>query len=118
MMDRSAIRAAILAASNPAPVPVKVPGLGTVFVVVQTAYTADIARELLDKHRADDRLNVGRTLATIICDQDGELLFDIASTEDVAALAKLRSDTVSTIFLAANKANSVDVQEDQEPGKA
>ncbi|HVJ19449.1 MAG TPA: hypothetical protein VM686_28715 [Polyangiaceae bacterium] len=117
-MDRAELRAAVLAASNPAPVSRDVPGLGKVFVIVQTAYTADIAREKLQKHQKDDRFNTGRTLATILCDADGEPLFDVADLEDVAALTKLRSSAISAILAAANEVNSVDVPEGSEPGKA
>ena len=117
-MDRAALRAAVMAASNPPPVPLKVPGLGAVYVMVQTAYTADVARELLAKHQANDRLNVGRSLATILCDADGELLFDVGDIEDVKALAKLRSSVVAQIFDTANEANSVSIPEGVEPGKA
>ena len=115
-MDRAALRAVFETASNPKPVKTKVAGLGTVYIAVQTAFSADEAAKQLEQHAKPDGLDIGRRLAAVICDEEGAPLFDIANDEDVRVLAKLKSSAIVKLFNAANKANSVELVEGEEPG--
>ncbi|KQV85432.1 hypothetical protein [Rhizobacter sp. Root1221] len=104
-LDRMSLRAAVAAATNPPPVKVEIPGLGEVFVAVQTIYTASQNRKRLDALRKDDGLDVGRSLSMVLCDEAGAMLFDIDSEADAHTLSSLTPDVVRRIYEAANKAN-------------
>lgn len=102
------LRDTILAATVFPPVEAKgIPVLGNVFVAVNSAYSSSLARKALAEMEADDGCNTGRTLATILTDENGVLLFDVRNPEDVLALSKLQNTTISAILTAASKANSI-----------
>jgi hypothetical protein len=108
------LRDSILAATTLAPVQVTVPGIAEpVYVAVNSAFSSAQARKDLEECGKDDGRNAGRTLATILCDAEGKLLFDVRNDDDALALSKLGNATISAILAAATKANSA-----PEPGKA
>lgn len=109
-MKREDLIARIKAASNPKPASVEVPGLGAVFVRVMTAFDADGMRKKLETLPKDDGCQIGRMLATVLCDQTGSPLFNLDDAEAVLMLSKLPQDTAAAVLRAANEATS--------PGKA
>ena len=97
-MSRDALIGRILAASSPKPVAIEVPGIGQVYRKVMTAYDADQMRKQVEKLPKDDGCDVGRTLAFILCDEDGALLFDPADAETVLKLSKLSTEAQQAVF--------------------
>lgn len=86
----------------------EVPGLGTCFVRVMTPYDSDRARAALARHASkEDGCQMGRLLATVLCDAEGAALFDIDADADVYLLAHLRPEATRVIFAAHRKANGV-----------
>jgi hypothetical protein len=111
MMDAEKLRQTILSRVNPPPVGLEVEGMGQVFVCVQTAYAASQTRAVLEKFGNADHLRDGRTLARILCDAAGELLFDAENDEHALALSKLDPAVSAAIFEAAANANRPKVVE-------
>lgn len=105
--SRQDLQALIAAASGPAPQAVDVPGLGRVYVRVMTAYDSDIARKALEAARADDGCEIGRLLATVLCDAGGAPLYDVASADDVLMLSRLPGAVNEAVFKAHRAANGV-----------
>jgi hypothetical protein len=105
--SRQDLQALIAAASGPAPQAVDVPGLGRVYVRVMTAYDSDIARKALEAARADDGCEIGRLLATVLCDAGGAPLYDIANAADVMMLSRLPGAVNEAVFKAHRAANGV-----------
>jgi hypothetical protein len=110
-MSRDALIASILSASSPKPVRLEADGIGSVFVRVMTAFDADYARKQLAEHKKEDGCETGRLLACLLCDENGELLFDVANPETVLKLSKLPPGVSTKVLTAANSANGA------EPGK-
>lgn len=107
-MSRDAILAAIKAASAPPPKSETISGLGEVFVRVMTPYDSDLARAKLAKHDgAEDGCRIGRLLATILCDETGEPLYDVDNLDDVRMLSRLHRDVSDAVFKAHRAANGV-----------
>lgn len=110
-MDKDALRAAVRAASGPAPVARHIKGLGDVFIAIQTAYSADLARARLAKAGdGDDGLSAGRAIAAVLCDATGAPAFDIDSVEDLRLLSDLPMSVISEIFRATNEVNAPQVE--------
>jgi len=108
-MNRDQLIASILKASSPKPIRLEVDSIGPVFVRVMTAYDADMSRKLIDAHKAkEDGCEMGRYLATLLCDEKGELLFDGNDHDTVLKLSKLAPRAQTAILQAANQANSAD----------
>lgn len=106
-MSPADVKAAIAAASAPPPHAVEVPGLGTVHVRVLTPFSSAQSRRLLKSFDAEDDLHTGRVLALVLCDEQGELLYDPANAEDAATLARLPAPMSEAIFNAHRQANGV-----------
>jgi hypothetical protein len=107
-MKPEQLRASILKASSPKPIRLEVEGIGPVFVKVQTAYDADVNRKRLDAAKKDDNCEIGRLLAIMLCDEEGNPLFDLADDATAMQLAKLPGSVQSAILDASNKANTSD----------
>lgn len=117
MMDRADILAAFAAAANPAPVALGIKELPGAFVRVNTTGTqAEAAEKLKGFDDADGKGNA-RSLAVILCDESGSLLFDVKDPAQVDLLHSLRSAVSNRIFRVSNEVNRVRVDED-DPGKA
>lgn len=107
-MSRDALRAALAALSNPAPVQVEVRGQ-TFWVRVLTAHDADLMRQAAERHKdSKDGCDSGRSLAYLLCDADGATIFDADSADDVLMLSRLHPEVRESLFEAANKANGID----------
>lgn len=99
------IRARILTRANPAPLPVDVPAWGRVWVRVQTVADMEAIKQLPeDKHR------LARSVARVLCDEAGVLLFDPESDSDVASIAALPWVDLSAVLKAAESAASPPVE--------
>jgi len=107
-MNRDQLIASILKASSPKPIRLEVDSIGPVFVRVMTAYDAEMSRKVIDANKKEDGCEMGRYLATIICDEKGEALFDVADHDAVLRLSKLPTRVNTAILQAANQANSAD----------
>jgi hypothetical protein len=103
-MTRDELISRIVAASSPKPVKVEVPGIGEVYRRVMTAYDADAMRKQMEKLPQDDGCHVGRTLAFVLCDEDGAPLFDPTNAEDVLMLSKLPAGASQVVLRSANEA--------------
>lgn len=106
--SRQDLRALIKSAGNPAPVAATIEGLGEVFLKVQTIATSEVNRKklrTLQEEKGEDGLQTGRALALVICDAEGNYLYDIDSHEDLHELAALRPEVANAIFEAAGDAN-------------
>lgn len=107
-MNRDQLIASILKASSPKPIRLEVDSIGPVFVRVMTAYDADMSRKMIEANKKDDGCEMGRFLATMLCDEKGEPLFDVANQESVLMLSKLQPKVSRVILDAATQANSSD----------
>ena len=107
-MNRDQLIASILKASSPKPIRLEVDSIGPVFVRVMTAYDADITRKSLDATKKDDGCDIGRLLASMLCDEKGDLLFAATEADTVLKLSKLPPKAQTAILNAANQANSAD----------
>lgn len=110
-MTKDELRAKILATSNPKPVPVDVPEWGGVFV--RPLLVGEIEDNNAD---IDPKLRMARGIARMLCDENGELLFDPESTSDLFAINGLRASTLSAINAAMAAVNVTTVEGAQELG--
>lgn len=119
-MDIATLRAAVGAAQNPAPHLVRdVPGLGDVFVRINTARQAAEARRVIAAKAAADEasgLAVGRSLATLLCDETGALAFDPESDADAVMLANLSERAIHRLMTEATRANFPELEKDAAEG--
>lgn len=100
-MDRAAQIAAILSVCDTPPAALEVEGLGTVYVKMMNAYDAHHARVKVGDDK-NDGLHVGRNLAVLICDEKGELLFDVNDPTHILKLSKMRPRIQNKIMRTAN----------------
>lgn len=99
-MDKAALRERILATANPKPSPVEVEGWGTVYVKPLTV--GDIESFNSD---TDPALKAARSIARVLCDEHGELIFDANSPEDLFAINRLPLNSISVINGAVDRLN-------------
>lgn len=100
-MTRDELRAKILATASPKPVPVNVPEWGDVYV--KPLLVGEIESMSSD---ADPKLQTARGVARMLCDQNGELLFDPTSAEDLFAINRLRASSLNRIHAAMEEVNA------------
>ncbi|QRF55738.1 hypothetical protein [Variovorax paradoxus] len=100
-MNREELRAKILATASPAPVPVNVPEWGDVYV--KPLLVGEIETMSSD---ADPKLQTARGVARMLCDKNGELLFDVNSAEDLFAINRLRASSLNRIHAAMEEVNA------------
>ena len=117
-MDRAELIAAFAAIANPAPRPLNLPEFPGACARVQTTGGQSETVEALRKFDAADGRGNARTLAMILCDADGNLIFDIDNKEHVEILNGLPSIVSNAIFKASNEANSVRIEDEEDPKKA
>lgn len=99
-MDKAALRARILATANPKPMPIEVAAWGTVYIKPLTV--GDIESFSSD---VDPALKAARSIARVLCDEHGELIFDPTSAEDLFAINGLRMDSLKAINDAVERMN-------------
>ena len=100
-MNKAQLRERILATANPKPTPIEVEGWGTVYVKPLTV--GDIESFNDD---TDPALKAARSIARVLCDEAGELLFDPSSPEDLFAINRLPLNSISVINGAVEKMNA------------
>lgn len=93
----AALRARILATANPKPVAVEVEAWGIVYVKPLTVADLDAAET-----EQDPKLANARGLAKVLCDEEGVLLFDPNSADDLFALMRLKLSDVTVLHAAIN----------------
>lgn len=103
-MTRDDLIASILGRSSPKPIPVEYDGQAG-FVRVMTAYDADLTKKKLEAVKKDDGCETGRLLAMLLCDEEGNLLFDVNDADAVLKLAKLPPDFQVAFLGASRKSN-------------
>ena len=99
-MNKSELRARILATANPKPFPLDIEEWGDVFVKPLLVGELESLNE-----DVDPKLRTARGVARVLCDKHGELIFDPASTEDLFAINGLRSESLNKIQAAMEKVN-------------
>lgn len=100
-MTRDELRAKILATASPKPVPVNVPEWGDVYV--KPLLVGEIETMSAD---ADPKLQTARGIARMLCDKNGELLFDVNSADDLFAINRLRASSLEQIHKAMEQVNA------------
>lgn len=100
-MTRDELRAKILATASPKPVPVNVPEWGDVYV--KPLLVGEIESMSTD---IDPKLQTARGVARMLCNEAGELLFDVNSPDDLFAINRLRASSLSKIHAAMDQVNA------------
>lgn len=100
-MNKADLRARILATADPKPTSIEVDGWGTVYVKPLTV--GDIESFSVD---TDPALKAARSIARVLCDEAGELIFDPQSAEDLFAINRLPLSAISVINGAVEKMNA------------
>jgi len=99
-MNKSELRARILATANPKPFPLDIEEWGDVYVKPLLVGELEAISD-----DVDPKLRTARGVARVLCDKHGELIFDPASTEDLFAINGLRSESLNKIQAAMEKVN-------------
>lgn len=110
-MNKAELRAKILATANPKPTPIDVPEWGRVFA--KPLLVGDIESFSED---ADPALKTARSLARVLCDESGELLFDPTSAEDLFSINRLPLSSIKAVNAAVEKMNASSADEATELG--
>lgn len=105
------LRAKVLATSNPKPFPVDVPEWGGVFI--RPLRVGEIETMGADM---DPKLRTARGIARMLCDANGDLLFDPNSTEDLFAINNLRASSLNAIHAAMDETNATSDQAQESLG--
>jgi hypothetical protein len=100
--DKTAFMAAMRAAANPKPLQIDVDGLGVCYV---RAITAGQGSELAGMDSVDKKYENVRNVAIVLCDADGNLLFDAKNEGDLELLSQQKAGAINAILQAANKHN-------------
>lgn len=101
-MNRDALFAAMEMTASPRPLPVDVPGWGRIFVKPPTAGEIDEHAAEQAKYADDTQHRFARAAARLICDENGNRLFDPGNASDVALLAKQPWSLLSKVLNAAD----------------
>lgn len=99
-MNKSDLRARILATANPKPFPLDIEEWGDVYVKPLLVGELEALNE-----DVDPKLRTARGVARVLCDKNGELIFDPTSTEDLFAINGLRSESLNKIQAAMENVN-------------
>lgn len=86
MTTREELIAAIRATAVQEPRAVAVPKWGTVYV--RDITVGEVEEQTADTEQKNDKMRIARGVARVLCDENGELLFDANDNEHVALLAK------------------------------
>jgi len=112
-MNREDLIAAMQATASPKPVPIPTPSWGIVFVKPPTVEEVDANTDEAAKPGGDDKKRrLARAAARVICDEQGQRLFDPANQADVDLLA-VQPWSMLQLILAGADGNKV-----AEPGNS
>ena len=100
-MTKDELRAKVLATANPKPMAIEMEGLGLVWVKPLTV--GDIEALNADTNPA---LRAARSIARVLCTEDGQLLFNPDSPEDLFEINRLPLNTITLINGAVEKVNA------------
>jgi len=105
-MNKQELRAKILATANPKPTPLKnMPEWGDVYVKRLTVGEVESLSSDIDP-----KLRSARGVARVLCDANGERLFDPASVEDLFAINSLPSESLNRISEAMEAGNATSAE--------
>lgn len=99
-MNKSELRARILATANPKPFPLDIAEWGDVYVKPLLVGELETLSD-----DVDPKLRTARGVARVLCDKNGELIFDPNSTEDLFAINGLKSASLNKIQEAMEHVN-------------
>jgi len=100
-MNREDLIAAMQATASPKPVAVAVPAWGTVYVKPPTVEEVDAATEVADPDDGKKR-RLARAAARVICDEQGQRIFDPSIASDVELLAVQPWSMLQLVLAAAD----------------
>jgi len=102
MMKKVSLRESILATSTPKPVPVTgIKGWNGVFVRHRLVGEVDGK-----SGHVTEELTTAYGLASVLCDESGELIFDAKNMDDLLALAKLEATIMKQVSKAMGQADA------------
>jgi hypothetical protein len=113
-MKRDALRAAIAALASKPPTKVSVPEIGD--LLVRQLSVGEVEENARDSKSADP-FRIARALARVLCDEDGSLIYDPKSDDDVGELAKAPFSVMNKVLDAANKAAGLDDEDGKQAEK-
>lgn len=102
-MTRDDLIAAMRATANATPATVEVEGWGVVYVRPPTVAEVDAARK---QDEPDDDKQFARGACRVICDKDGNRIFDPMNAEDVDLLAAQPWSMLTKVIAAAASADA------------
>lgn len=111
-MDRAQLIAAMAAAAAPRPRVVSVPAWGG-DVHVRSLTVAEVEDQAIEK---DDKHRLARAAARVVCDAEGNRLFDPKSDDDIALISQQPWAVLSTVLDAAEKANGLTAEAVEQAG--
>ena len=106
-MKATELRAKILASATPKPAPVETKAWGTVYVRMMTVADVD-GQNVSDP---TDKAQIARSVCRVLCDESGELLFDVRNPEDVLLVSSLSWVEISKIADKATELVSAPIEE-------
>jgi hypothetical protein len=113
-MTKDEMRARVLATANRKPFPIHdVPGWGTVYI--KPLKVGDIETFSAD---ADPALRNARGIARVLCNENGETLFDAASVEDLFLINALPMECIAVLNASVEKMNASTKEEADVLGNA
>ena len=102
-MNREELIAAMRATATEAPRAVTVPKWGTVYV--RDVTVAEVEEQTNDTADKKDKQRIARAVARILCDEQGNRLFDPEDQDDVALLARQPWKLLSKVIAEGEAGN-------------
>ncbi len=101
---REAVRAAMQATANIKPRSAGVPEWGDLYVRAITV--AEVEEQTADTDAKGDKFRFARAAARVLCDADGNLLFDAKEPEDVNLLSRQPWTLLQKVLAASGEFNA------------
>jgi len=114
-MDRDALIAAMKQTAAFKPKPVEIEGWGTVYVRALTV--AEFDEQVQQAANGGEKQRIAKGAARILCDENGNRVFDPENVDDVALLASQPWSTLRKLSAAFEEHNGASKTEDA-AGKA
>jgi len=99
------IRETILASAHPKPKAVEVAEWGTIYI--RTLTVGEILEQQTDVKDGENRPAIARALCRVLCDEQGQRVFDPAQASDVDSVLALPWLLVRNVMEAANEHNGL-----------